>query len=159
MFPSTCFYVHFGILHKKMLDGNTKMCINSKNAHKNRMPSLVSTIKPLVSVCLRLRASDLDELSRRNAPEKIYMSKKAEPHSHTYLLHHRHRPMGVQRCLLASAKFSRKFILAWNGFQTNLVFAWLCLTWRHTSSFFILLKVGARNLYKHYKWDSDSKMV
>ncbi len=36
-FPSTCFYAHFGISHKKTLDGNAKMCINSKNAHKKRM--------------------------------------------------------------------------------------------------------------------------
>ncbi len=37
MFPSTYFYVHFGILHKKKLDGITKMNINSKNAHKKLM--------------------------------------------------------------------------------------------------------------------------
>ncbi len=31
MFPSTYFYAHFGISHKKMLYGNAKMRINSKN--------------------------------------------------------------------------------------------------------------------------------
>ncbi len=34
-FPSTYFYAHFVILHKKILDGNAKMRINSKNVHKN----------------------------------------------------------------------------------------------------------------------------
>ncbi len=34
MFPSIYFYAHFGIAHKKTLDGNAKMRINSKNAHK-----------------------------------------------------------------------------------------------------------------------------
>ncbi len=33
-FPSTYFYAHFRISHKKTLDGNGKMRINSKNAHK-----------------------------------------------------------------------------------------------------------------------------
>ncbi len=37
MFPSTYLYAHFGISHlkkkKKVLDGNAKMRINSKNAH------------------------------------------------------------------------------------------------------------------------------
>ncbi len=33
-FPSTYFYAHFGLSHKKTLDGNAKMRINSKNAHK-----------------------------------------------------------------------------------------------------------------------------
>ncbi len=36
-FPSTCFYAHFGLSHKKTLDGNAKMRINSKNAHKKLM--------------------------------------------------------------------------------------------------------------------------
>ncbi len=36
-FPSTYFYAHFRISHKKTLDGNGKMCINSKNAHKKLM--------------------------------------------------------------------------------------------------------------------------
>ncbi len=33
IFPSTYFYAHFEILHKKLLDGNAKMPINSKNVH------------------------------------------------------------------------------------------------------------------------------
>ncbi len=36
-FPSTYFYAHFRISHKKTLDGNGKMRINSKNAHKKLM--------------------------------------------------------------------------------------------------------------------------
>ncbi len=34
-FPSTCFYAHFGLSHKKTLDGNAKMRINSKMRIKN----------------------------------------------------------------------------------------------------------------------------
>ncbi len=37
--PSTYFYVNFGISHKKMLDGNVKMRINSKHVHKKLMCS------------------------------------------------------------------------------------------------------------------------
>ncbi len=33
-FPSTYFYARFRISHKKTLDGNGKMRINSKNVHK-----------------------------------------------------------------------------------------------------------------------------
>ncbi len=36
MFPFIYFYAHFGIAHKKTLDVNAKMCINSKNAHKKK---------------------------------------------------------------------------------------------------------------------------
>ncbi len=32
---SAYFYAHLRILHKKYLDGNGKMRINSKNAHKS----------------------------------------------------------------------------------------------------------------------------
>ncbi len=36
-FPSTYFYAYFGLSHKKMLNGNAKMRIISKNAHKKHM--------------------------------------------------------------------------------------------------------------------------
>ncbi len=36
-FLSTYFYAHFRISHKKTLDGNGKMHINKKNAHKKHM--------------------------------------------------------------------------------------------------------------------------
>lgn len=35
------FYAHFGLLHKKSLDGNAKMRINLKNVHKK----LICTIE------------------------------------------------------------------------------------------------------------------
>ncbi len=37
VFPSTYFFAHFGILHKKMLDGSAKTRINSKNVQKKHM--------------------------------------------------------------------------------------------------------------------------
>ncbi len=36
-FPSTYFYAHFRISHKKTLDGNGKMRIHSKNAQKKHI--------------------------------------------------------------------------------------------------------------------------
>ncbi len=40
MIPSTYFYPHCEISHKKMLEGNAKMRINSKNVHKKRMHTI-----------------------------------------------------------------------------------------------------------------------
>ncbi len=73
-----------------------------------RIKTSVSAIKQLVCVHLFI-TSDLDGLKRRNGPEEVSSSKKAEPQSHTHLLHNHHRPMGVWRCLLAGAHFYVKF--------------------------------------------------
>ncbi len=45
-FPSTYFYAHFGLSHKKKktLDGNAKMRRNSKNAHKKNVCAHLSRI-------------------------------------------------------------------------------------------------------------------
>ncbi len=65
--------------------------------------------------------SDIDGLNRRNEPEKISTSKKAEPQSHTHLLHNGLRPMGVWGCLPADANLSRKMFQTPNELSFGLL--------------------------------------
>lgn len=52
----------------------------------------------------------LDRLNRMNEPEKIFMSKKAEPQSHTYLLRNCHGPIvGGELSLVSQLKVSKLF--------------------------------------------------
>ncbi len=66
MFPSTYFYAHFVISHKKKTsDGNAMMCINSKNAHKKNVCFQLSR-KNFLSDKTRLKKSCACVMRRDN---------------------------------------------------------------------------------------------